>query len=134
MDPGPSMDLYVKRMSWVVCIISLTIVGGGVIFYRSPAVLVFALGVVLTAMLNLLKIRWIRHSIEKATEMEAAYGHMYIRGQGMLRMFLTLGVLVGVGFLSQLDVFGLPLLMGAVLGLLTMPVAAYSMALFKSKP
>jgi len=133
MDTGLSMELYVKRMSMMVSIVSLVIVVGGAVYLRSAAILVFSLGVVITAILNIVKIHWLKRSIDRATEMEATSGHLYIRGQGMLRMFLTLAVLVGAGFLSQIDIFGLPMLIGAVLGLLTMPVAAYSMALFKPK-
>ena len=133
MDSAPSMELYAKRMSLVVAIISLTIIIGGVIFYRSSEIFAFSLGVAMAVAFNIVSIRWLKHSIEKAMEMEPTSGHMYIRGQGMLRMLLFITMLVGAGLLAQLDFFGLPVLIGAVLASLSKPIAAYSMVLFKDK-
>jgi multisubunit Na+/H+ antiporter MnhG subunit len=133
MEAYPSMATYTKRMTVVIGIASLLVVLGGVAFYRSVDAIIFALGVVITAALNIVKTNWLRHSVSKASDMDPAFAPNYVRGQGMLRMLFTLVVLVGAAFLSLLDVFGFPLLFGAVFGLLTMPVAAYSMAFFVRK-
>jgi hypothetical protein len=133
MDTYPSIDLYTKRMSVIIGIAALVVIVGGFIYYRSPSALIFALGVLVTAAANVFKIIWLKKSVLAATYMDAAFAPNYIRGQGMLRMLFTLAVLVGAGFLSQVEFLGLPFLFGAVFGLLTMPAAAYSMAFFIKK-
>jgi len=133
MENFPSMETYAKRMSLVTCILIIIITAGGVVFYQSADALIFALGAMVCASSNIVKIYWLKKSVEKATDMESAYAPNYVRGQGMLRMLFTLAVLVGAAFLSQLEVLGFAFLFGAVFGLLTMPVAAYSMALFTRK-
>ncbi|MCL2501421.1 MAG: hypothetical protein FWE90_13955 [Defluviitaleaceae bacterium] len=129
----PTMDTYAKRMTLIIGVTALAVIIGGVIYYRSIDALTFSLGTVTTACANLIKIFWLKRSVTVAAEMDPAYAPNYVRGHGMLRMLFTLAVLVGAGFLSQLDSLGFPFLFGAVFGLLTMPVAAYAMGFFVKK-
>jgi voltage-gated potassium channel Kch len=127
------MQLYAKRMTLIISITFVIISAGGLAFFRSLDALIFNAGVLLTAGANVLKVYWLKSSVDKAAEVDTTYAANYVRGQGMLRMMFTLAVLVGAGFLSQLEVLGLPFLTGAVFGLLTMPIAAHSMGFFTHK-
>jgi hypothetical protein len=133
VDNYPSMSVYTARISKIMGILVLMISAGGLLYFRSPEGAVFALGALLTCSHNVLKLHWIKHSVGKAASMDSAYGVNFIRGQGMLRMLFTLAVMVGAGFLMRIAFFGFPFLMGAVFGLLTMPLANYSMAFFVKK-
>jgi len=133
LDNFPSMELYARRMSLIIGIMFVIISAGGFIFFRSAEALIFSLGAAVTAAANVLKVYWLRNSVEKAAEVDVTYAANYVRGQGMLRMLFTLAVLVGAGFLSQLEMLGLPFLTGAIFGLLTMPIATYSMGFFARK-
>jgi len=127
------MDTYTKRMTLIVGVATLVIVIAGAVYYRSLEALFFAGGAIFTAAANILKIYWLKRSVTVATSMDPAFAANYVRGQGMLRMLLTLAVLVGAGFLSQVEMIGFPFLFGAVFGLLTMPIAAYTMGFFVKK-
>jgi len=130
MDNYPSMDLYAFRMTKIICLVFVLIVGGGFIYFQNMNGAVFALGAAISCASNILKIFWLKKSVTHATNIDTTYGVNYVRGQGMLRMLFTLVVLVGAGFLSQLEALGLPFLIGAIFGLLTMPLAGYSMGFF----
>jgi uncharacterized membrane protein YciS (DUF1049 family) len=133
MGNYPSMDVYTKRMTRVVGGTSLLIVIGGIVYYFSFDAVIFAAGVIITALISVLKIYWLKRSVTIATDKDPVYAANYVRGQGMLRMLFTLAVLVGAGFVSTIEAIGYPFLFGAVFGLLTMPVAAYSMSFFIKK-
>jgi hypothetical protein len=133
MDNHPTMDLYAARIARVMGLLFVIISAGGFVYHRSAEGAVFALGAAVCCAHNVLKVYWLKNSVAKATVMDAAYSVNFVRGQGMLRMLFTLAVLVGAGFLSQWDVLGLPFLVGAVFGMMAMPVANYSMAFFAKR-
>jgi hypothetical protein len=130
MDSFPSMDTYTKRMTIIIIVAALLVSIGGFIYFRSFEAFIFTAGTAVTAAANVLKTFWLKRSVSVATHMDPAFAPNYVRGQGLLRMLFTLAVLVGAGFLSLVETVGFPFLFGAVFGLLTMPVAAYSMSFF----
>jgi hypothetical protein len=120
-------------MAIVIGIVFLAIVVGGVAYFRSAPALPFALGAVVTSAVNVVNLYWLKRSLEAAQAMDAAYASGYVRLRGMGRMFLLLAAMVGAGFLAQLEVFGIPLLAGAVFGAFTTRLAAFAMSLFARK-
>jgi len=130
MDNFPSMDLYAIRMTKMIGLAFILVAGGGFIYFRNMDGAIFALGAAVCCVSNIVKIYWLKNSVTRATAMDATYAVNYVRGQAMMRMLFTLAVLVGAGFLSQLEALGLPFLMGAIFGLLSMPLAGYSMSFF----
>ena len=133
MNNYPSMDLYASRMIKVICFVFALISIGGLFYFKNINSVIFTLGVTISCVSNIVKIYWLKKSVTQATNLDAVYGVNYVRGQGMLRMLFTLAVLVGAGFASQLEALGLPFLAGAILGLLSMPIAGYSMGFFARK-
>jgi len=134
MDNYPTMDLYASRMTKVICLVFVIISGSGFLYFQSASSsFIFSMGAAIACVSNVLKIYWLKASVTRATALNSAYSANYVRGQGMLRMLFTLAMLVGAGFLSQLEALGLPFLAGAIFGLLSMPVAGYSMAFFARK-
>ena len=129
----PSIADYAKNMSLVIGMAFVLISSGGGVFFRSMDSVIFSAGVALTALTNVLKVYWLKHSVEKSARVDATYAVNYLRVQGHLRNLLVLAVLVGAGFLSQLEVLGLPFLIGAVTGVFTMQIAALSMGFFTRK-
>ena len=130
MNNFPSMDLYAARMTKIICLVFVLISGGGLIYFRGPSSAVFSLGAAILCVSNIFKVYWLKNTVDRATALDASMGSNFVRGQGMLRMLFTLAVLVAAGFLSQLEALGLPFLFGAILGLLSMPLAGYSMGFF----
>lgn len=136
MQSYPTMNIYAQRMTRIICLMFVLISAGGLVYFWAAeeaeltAGAIFAGGVLVTCLHNILKLYWLKSSVAKAADVDPIYAANYVRGQGMLRMFFTLAVLVGAGFLSQIEALGLPFLLGAIFGLLTMPVAGYSMAFF----
>ncbi|MCL2364940.1 MAG: hypothetical protein FWC71_09795 [Defluviitaleaceae bacterium] len=130
MNNFPSMDLYATRMTKVICLVFVLISGGGLLFFRDSNSAVFSLGAAISCASNILKVYWLKNTVARATALDASMGSNFVRGQGMLRMFFTLAILVGAGFLSQMEALGMPFLVGAILGLLSMPLAGYSMGFF----
>ena len=133
MDNYPTMDVYAARMTKVVALVFVLISSGGFVYFQNINGFIFSTGAAVACASNILKIHWLKKSVERATALDSASGVNYVRGQGMLRMLFTLAILVGAGFLSQQEALGLPFLIGAIFGLLSMPVAGYSMAFFTSK-
>jgi len=133
MDNYPTMDLYVARIIRIIGILFICISAGGFIYFRSPEGAILAAGAAITCIHNGLKIFWLKNSVERATQIDPNLSVNYIRGQGMLRMLFTIAVLVGAGFLSGIEALGMPFLVGAIAGLLTQPIANYSMAFFAKK-
>jgi len=133
MENHPSMGLYAKRMTMVIGIMVVVISAGGMAFYRSEEALIFTLGVCITAAANMVKVYWLKRTMERALTLDPAFAPNFMRGQGLLRQLFVVAVLVGTGLLSNIEALGLPILFGALFGMMTMPVAAYSMVLFTRK-
>ena len=84
----------------------------------------FSIGVLLSTLLNIVKVVWLEQAVEKAADMEdeKAAGN-YIRAQYLLRFVLTAVVLVAAALISQ----GHNVVWGAVVGLFTFHPAKYSL-------
>lgn len=113
-----------KKMIFVLCILLVIIIVASVIYYRSFAFLPFAAGASIVVALNIIKVIMLDRTVDKAltmTERKDASG--YMRLQYFLRFILTGAVLVFAA-VSPDDYVSL---WGAVVGIFTMPIAAYYM-------
>ena len=122
-----------RRMIMVIAILGLVMMAGGVLLYRGTEWLVFALGVFMTAGTHAFKLIWLKRTITKATNLDAQQAVNAVRAQYLLRFLLTIVVLAVAGLLSQIEAIGIPIILGAALGLMTLPVAGYSMHFFIKK-
>jgi len=114
-----------KKMIFVLCILLAVITVGSAIYYRSLAFLPFATGALLVVALNIVKIVMLDHAVDKALTMtEGKSAGNYMRVQYFLRFILTGAVLVFAATSPYINLWG------AVAGVFTMPVAAYSMKIF----
>jgi len=100
---------------------------GGAAFFRSSLAIGFALGIGMSMALNLVKIKWLKHCVNRAVNMEAARAAAYISVNYILRYALTGLVLVAAYFLPIVDMFG------AAIGLLSMPFANYVVHFIKRR-
>jgi len=91
-----------KLMIRMVIISALIIIVIGIIYYRSLAALPFALGVMVTAGLNIIKLRMLERTVQKVVYMEdQEAGKNLVRFQYLIRYFITGVVLVAVGLISN---------------------------------
>ena len=73
----------------------------GAIYYRSLAAIPFALGVIATSGLNILKLRMLEKTVQKVVNMDdQEAGKNVVRLQYLLRYFLTGVVLVAIGLIQ----------------------------------
>ena len=114
-----------KKMILVLCILLVIIIVASGVYYRSFAFLPFAIGASLVVALNIVKVIMLDRAVDKALNMtEASDAGNYIRVQYFLRFILTGAVLVFAATSPYINLWG------AVTGIFTMPIAAYSMKLF----
>ena len=106
-------------MVFVVCASLAVIIAGGVAYFRSLEYLPFALGAVMGAGLNVVKILLMERTVDKSVVMEKSRAENYLRLQYLLRYLLTGAVLIAAVFVPFLNLWG------AALGILTMPVATF---------
>jgi len=86
----------------MVLVSALIIIVIGIIFYRSLAALPFALGVMATAGLNVLKLRMLDRTVQKIIQMDnQETGKNIIRLQYLFRYFITGVVLVIIGLIHN---------------------------------
>jgi len=113
----------------MIVIVTLAMIAGGVLYYSLMAdlyeALPFALGVIVTSSLNILKIIMLERSIQKTLGMDnPETGKNYIRLQYLFRYFITAVVLVIVGLLHvYIDSPRIISIWGALFGLFTMQIA-----------
>jgi len=89
-------------MMKMVAVAALIIIVIGLIYYRSLAVIPFALGVLATSALNVLKLRMLERTVQKVVYMEdQETGKNMIRLQYLLRYFMTGLVLVLIGLIHN---------------------------------
>ena len=94
-SPNPS-----RLMARMIVVAALIIIVIGVVFYRSLAALPFALGVLVTSGLNIIKIRMLAQTVEKVINMDdQEAGKNVVRLRYLLRYFLTGIVLVAIGLI-----------------------------------
>ena len=90
---------FMRKMVLVAAAIIIVIAA---VFYRSLAVIPFALGVLATSFLNVYKIRMLERTVEKVLDMENQQdGKNAVRLQYLLRYFLTGVVLVIIGIIQN---------------------------------
>ncbi|MCL2405680.1 MAG: ATP synthase subunit I [Defluviitaleaceae bacterium] len=119
-----TVDSFVRKMLIAVVIISILMMAGGAVFFRSSFAVGFALGIGISMVLNLVKIVWLKHCVTRATSMESAKGGAYVSIHYILRFILTGLVITATHFLPVVDMFG------AAIGLLSMPFANYVVHFF----
>jgi len=119
-------------MITVIGISVLVLIAAGVAIYRSLEALYFALGVVLTSALNVLKVFMLERTVKKAVDMEEAVaGKNYVRLQYLLRYFLTGIVLLAAGLVSVYVKPPFINIWGAVAGVFTLQVAVIAVRSMK---
>jgi len=91
-----------RLMIKMVLIAALIIIAIGAVYYRSLAAIPFALGVLITSGLNILKLRMLERTVQKVIYMEdQEMGKNLVRLQYLLRYFLTGVVLVAIGLIHN---------------------------------
>jgi len=113
-------------MIQVVLITALAMMAGGAIFYRSFEAFPFALGVLLTSVLNAGKILMLERTVKKAIDMEdPKTGKNYVRIQFLLRYLLTAAILVAAGLTPFISVWG------ALFGIFTLQISVIIVRVMK---
>jgi hypothetical protein len=115
----------------------LAIIAGGAVYYilaapeRSVsdsilAVMSFALGVVISSGLNVLKMILIERATRKTLDTaDEKAGKNYVRFQFIIRYVLSIVVLLAAALIPFINIWG------AILGLFTLHIGAFSMKIFK---
>jgi len=117
------LSKYAKKMILVIICASLIMIIGGAAYLQSWLAVDFALGVVMACSLNVAKVLMLKYAVNRVTTMEhGASG--YTGGMYLLRFMLTGAVLVAAHFIPFVE------LLGAVFGLLAMPIASYALRFF----
>lgn len=124
------MDAVAGKMVLVVVCLSVAIVIGGFIFYESRDAriesLPFAVGVTMAMGVNIAKIYLLKRAVGRSVEMEATAGKLHLQSTYFMRLLLTAGVFLVAGLLHGTFVN----LIGTGIGILTLPVATYSVHFF----
>jgi len=95
--PNPS-----RLMIRMVVVAALVIIVIGAVFYRSLAAVPFALGVMVTSGLNIIKVRMLEQTVRRVVKMDdQEAGKNVVRLQYLLRYFITGVVLVAVGLIQN---------------------------------
>jgi len=93
-----------KLIVRMIGIAALIIILIGVVYYRSFAALPFALGVIVTSVLNIIKMRMLERTVQKVTDMDTDdqdTGKNIVRIQYLLRYFITGVVLAVTGVIQN---------------------------------
>jgi len=86
----------------MVVVAALVIIVIGSVFYRSLAAVPFALGVMVTSGLNIIKVRMLEQTVRRVVKMDdQEAGKNVVRLQYLLRYFITGVVLVAVGLIQN---------------------------------
>ena len=97
MKLSPASKCLIK----FICIAALAFMVIGCVVFRSIESLYFAIGVVLTSLLNVLKVFLLERTVQKTLEKEdPTFGRTYVLLQYLLRYVLTAVVLLGAGAIS----------------------------------
>ena len=118
-----TLSKYASKMIIVIICVSLLTIIGGAAYLRSMFAVDFGLGVVMACGLNIAKVLMLKHAVNRVTTMEHGVSG-YTGGMYLLRFLLTGAVLVAAHFIPFVE------LLGAVFGLLAMPVASYALRFF----
>ena len=113
----------------MIALVAFAMIAGGILYYALVEDLYeaipFALGVIVTSALNVLKIKMLERSVRKTLDMDNPdTGRNYIRLQYLFRYFITAVVLVIIGLLHvYVDSPRIISIWGALFGLFTMQIA-----------
>jgi len=110
-----------KRMILVVCGALLVLVAGSIVYYRSFEFLPFAFGALLGTVLNIIKIVMIDRTVKRAVDPGSKIAANAVLIQQLLKFALTGLVLVLAATIPFISLWG------AVFGILTFHVAAWSL-------
>ena len=118
---GGVMKLYgaVKKMTLITGVSSFVIIAAAAVYYCSFLIFPFALGVFLTAALNVLKLIMLERAVERAVNMEGENAENFIRFQYLLRYLLTALVLLLAAKTPFISLWG------AAAGILTLKIAVF---------
>ena len=122
-----SPSIYAKRMIAVIMITALLMMIAGIVlsfYFEAITPISFALGVAAAASLNTLKVLWLKKTVETAVSLNSELAGSYVRIQHSMRFLFTGVVLVAIVFIPFIDI------VGALCGIMTMPVAAHTMQFF----
>lgn len=115
-----ALSQQAKKMICIVGLSQLVFVGASAMYYRSSSFLPFALGVLLSSSLNMVKIIMLDRTVAKALGGKKDAAANYVRLQYLLRFSLTAAVLAAAVFIPFVSLWG------AAAGLLTLQIAAYA--------
>ena len=120
-----------RRMIMVIGILTAVLMLVGLVLYGIDMQwLIFCLGVIMTAGTHTVKLLWLKATVNKVAGLDAKKAANAVQAQYLLRFFLMIAVLAVAGVLSQIEAIGVPIILGAALGLMTLPIAGYSMHFF----
>jgi hypothetical protein len=108
-----------KRMTTVIGVSLLLLISASAAYYRSFAFFPFALGALLGASLNVLKIMSLDRTVEKAMHMEKTAAENHVRFQHFLRFFLTGAILLLSALLPIINIWG------TAAGICTLQIATF---------
>jgi len=113
-----------KNIMLMICVVALVIIAGGAVFFQSIEALYFAIGVILTSSLNVLKIYMLERTVNRTLDMDnPESGKNFVRLHYLVRYFLTGAVLLGAGLVWIYVDPPFINIWGAVLGVFTLQIA-----------
>jgi len=121
-----SLEAVAKKMIFVIVCASAVIALGGYIFYQSADAMPFAIGVMMAMGVNIIKVLWLKKTVNNAADMQVKSAKRHTQIQVFLRLVLTAGVFLAAGLLHSTHVN----LIGTALGIFSLPIASYSMHFF----
>lgn len=113
-----------KKMILMISAYTLLIIIAGAAYYRSSEIFPFTLGVILTSALNVLKVTMIEREADRVANREVKNARSFGGFQYIFRFLLTGVVLVMATMVPFINFWG------AVAGIFTLQIAAYSMKFF----
>jgi len=113
-----------QKMIQVIAVLALILCFGGLVFFRSAEAIPFALGVLLSCMLNAVKVILLERMVRKLSASAASYQTYRVYVQFLLRFLLTAGTLLLAVFVPFIS------LLGAICGIFTLPLSAFAMKFF----
>ena len=129
-----SIETVSKKMILVIAVLTILVaIGGGIFFWvneNTNEILPFAMGAAIAMCINIIKVLWLKRTVEHSVNMEARAAQLHVQSQYFIRLLLTGGALLLAVYLPD----NIVNFMGAVFGIFTLPLATYSIRfLFKGE-
>jgi len=122
-----TIDAVANKMIMVLLGLAVLVALGGLAFFRSYEAIPFAIGAGMAAFTNVVRVVWLKKTINKSVEMETPKGAKYFfQIHYFLRIVFT-GVMLLIAALAPDNIVNL---LGVIIGILTFPVAMRLMQLF----